>query len=137
MFESKDEKEARRAARRDAREAEAARREAEKANAAFYASPLGQAVSAKEQGCGFFQVELSQEQVAERWPVSAGITHPDVLSQIEAVGWELEHVNHVWVQTGAVSRDHFLSSGQDIGVTGELVGIYLFRAVEEEYEPVD
>jgi hypothetical protein len=146
MFESKDEKEARRAAKRAAREAETARQADQRAAAAFYASPLGQAVAAREQGRGFFQVQLSPGQVAEQWPVSVGITHPDVLSQIEAVGWELEHVNHVWVQTGAVSRDHFLTSGQDIGVMGELVGIYLFRAVDdemvddemdEEDEPVD
>jgi hypothetical protein len=51
----------------------------------------------------------------------------DILGQVEAIGWRLEHVDHVYVMTGQTNRDKFFSSGQDTGIIGDLVGIYLFR----------
>ena len=53
--------------------------------------------------------------------------HTDLLGAIEAVGWLL-HVGYVFRETGAVSRDKIYSSGQTTSVTGEVWGIYLFRA---------
>ena len=53
---------------------------------------------------------------------------PHVLEQIEAEGWHLEHIGYVFQETGAVSRDKLLSSGQVQQVTGQIIGIYLFRS---------
>lgn len=52
---------------------------------------------------------------------------PDLLGQIEQVGWRLEQASWVYVQTGQNSRDKFLASGQQVVVTGEVIGIFLFR----------
>jgi len=127
MFESKDEKEARKAAREAARVAEAAQR----AEAQFRASPVGQALAAREQGHGFFQIELDGAALRFNWPRRHGpdltFTRSDVLAQIEEIGWHLMHISHVWVQTGANSRDKFMTTGQEIAVTGRMVGVYLFR----------
>jgi hypothetical protein len=54
-------------------------------------------------------------------------THGDVLGEIEKEGWQLEDVGYVFEQTGSVSRDKFASSGQTASVTGNIVGVYLFR----------
>lgn len=53
-----------------------------------------------------------------------------VLSAIEDVGWTLTHAQYVYVPTGESSRDKFVASGQFTAISGELVGIYLFRARE-------
>lgn len=55
------------------------------------------------------------------------LTRTDLLGQIEEAGWRLEHANWVYIQTGQNSRDKFLASGQHVVVTGEVLGIYLFR----------
>jgi hypothetical protein len=52
---------------------------------------------------------------------------PDVLGQIEELGWHLEHASWVFMATGESSRDKFLASRQQTVVSGEVVGIYLFR----------
>jgi len=54
---------------------------------------------------------------------------PDVLGQIEDLGWRLDHASWVFTETGQSSRDKFLASGQQTVVTGEVIGIYLFRNV--------
>lgn len=51
-----------------------------------------------------------------------------ILAAIEREGWGLIHAGYVFRETGSVSRDKFLSSGQVVGVTGDIVGVYLFRA---------
>lgn len=117
----------------------AAKREAEHHTAeaeAYWAGPLGQAVAAKHYGQGFFQFEMPINQV---WGNSAygsagGNIHgsggrPDLLSQIEAIGWKLEHVGYVYVQTGSASTNHFLTTGQGSVTYGTTMGIYLFRNV--------
>jgi hypothetical protein len=55
------------------------------------------------------------------------LTRTDLLGQIEEAGWRLEHADWVYIQTGQNSRDKFLASGQHVVVTGEVIGIYLFR----------
>lgn len=55
--------------------------------------------------------------------------HASMLDAIEAEGWRLEHANYVYRVTGSVSRDKFLSSGQQEAVSGEIIGVYLFRRV--------
>lgn len=104
---------------------------------AFLSSPVGQAATAKEQGQGFFEVQLkvgSSQRDSTVWggnnfALSRVKTqsHAGVLAAIEGVGWKLEHVGHVFVVTGESSRDKFMASGQQTAVSGETVGIYLFR----------
>jgi len=53
--------------------------------------------------------------------------HTSILEAIEEHGWHLEHVNYVFRMTEIVSRDKFLSSGQQEAVSGEVLAIYLFR----------
>lgn len=53
--------------------------------------------------------------------------HSSILEAVEEHGWHLEHVNHVFRMTETVSRDKFLSSGQQEAISGEVLGIYLFR----------
>lgn len=57
---------------------------------------------------------------------------PEVLQGIEDEGWRLEHASYVFQETGSVSRDKFFSSGQVEAVTGTIIGIYLFRAIDSE-----
>ena len=62
------------------------------------------------------------------------ISNSLILEEIEEQGWRLIHANYVFQETGAVSRDKFLSSGQTSQVTGAIVGVYLFRRVDDRPE---
>ena len=115
-------------------------RRAERARQEFLASPVGQASIAKDEGHGFFEIQLkvgSSQRDSTVWggnnfalaKVKAQ-SHTGTLAAIEAVGWRLEHVGYVFVVTGESSRDKFMASGQQTAVSGETVGIYLFRNVE-------
>lgn len=117
-----------------------ATRDRERAEAAYWASPVGQADQAKREGARFFQVEIPHKSVtgyANAMWSSTGVHQrqtnyrgaPDVLGQIEDLGWRLDHASWVFTETGQSSRDKFLASGQQTVVTGEVIGIYLFRNV--------
>lgn len=111
----------------------------QRAEAAYWSSPVGQAQIAKQNGARFFEIEIPHSTVGgyanAMW--GSGTTHrmtphggaPDLLGQIEQLGWRLEHASWVFVQTGQSSRDKIMSSGQSTAVTGEVVGVYLFRSV--------
>ncbi|GAA2494869.1 hypothetical protein [Terrabacter carboxydivorans] len=126
-------------AREKAQREEAAK--AKREQDAFLASPIGQATTAKEQGQGFFEIQLkvgSSQRDSTVWggnnfALSKVNTqsHAGTLAGIEAVGWRLEHVGYVFLITGESSRDKFMSSGQQTAVSGELVGIYLFRNTDQ------
>ncbi len=133
------------AAERAAKERErlSARERDERARAEkqFRESPVGRATTAFENGEGFFQIQLEVSEVSRSFWRSSyqgysvaqrqQASHIDALSEIEAVGWRLEHVSPVYVMTGQISRDKFLSSGQEVGVMGKVLGIYLFRRAEQ------
>jgi len=131
--EQKVAEETQRAAERAAKEQERARRE-------FLASPIGQATTAKEQSQGFFEVQLkvgSSQRDSTVWGTNntnisqnKTETHAGTLAAIEAIGWRLEHVGHVFVVTSESSRDKLLSTGQQTAVSGDTIGIYLFRNTE-------
>lgn len=55
-----------------------------------------------------------------------------ILDAVEAEGWRLEHAGYVFEQTGSISAARVLSimQGQKEAVMGAIVGLYLFRAVE-------
>ena len=98
-------------------------------------TPIGLATVAFENGNGFFEIEL-EINISSR-QVSFGTADFDfnskkkdftgVLSEIESVGWRLEHVGYYFMITGESSRDKFLASGQSTAVSGKTMGVYLFR----------
>jgi hypothetical protein len=97
-------------------------------------TPLGQAHTAKEEGLGFFEIELelgsSKRTVAfatADFGSKATKSFTGLLSQIEDAGWRLEHVGYYFMITGETSRDKLLASGQNVAVSGKTIGIYLFR----------
>jgi hypothetical protein len=53
--------------------------------------------------------------------------HASVLEMIEAEGWHLNHAAYVFRMLATVSRDRFFASGQKEAVSGEVLGVYLFR----------
>jgi len=100
-------------------------------------TPVERARAARSAGARLFQVTMGvSETVGFVKELSGTVTstrtagHADVLEAIEAEGWRLEHVGYVYRVISTVSRDKFLSSGQQEAVTGEIVGVYLFRAVD-------
>lgn len=106
----------------------------------FAKSPTGQAQAARKKGARIFQISLTlSETTANVVPMSGAYTqgreieaHATTLDSIEAQGWRLEHAGYVFRVIGSQSRDKFMSSGQQEAVSGEIVGIYLFRATSGE-----
>ena len=121
---------------------EKAAKERAAAEEAFLRSPVGRATGARAEGAGFFHVELEMSEVGRSnldllvgYSGVPGVErkrpgHGDVLAQVEDVGWRLEHVGYVYVETGQVSRDKLLSSGQQVATLGKTVGHFLFRRTE-------
>lgn len=107
---------------------------------AFRSTPKGIARTAKEEGRKVFQyVEKLSETVGAAVPMVGAFTSGkqnegviiSSIEDIESEGWVLINDNYVFQVTGSVSRDKFLSSGQQEAVSGQLIGIYTFRAVDE------
>jgi hypothetical protein len=73
---------------------------------------------------GTFSGIISRDKLGVKVTTGA---HADVLSFIESEGWRLEQAGYVFQQTGSVSRDKLLSTGQTASVTGDIWGIYVFR----------
>lgn len=123
------------AAKEAKKQAEIARRQAE----AFAASPAGRARAARTSGARTFQIDMPLSQTVGRTVAllsaeahsTATADASKVLDSIEAEGWRLEHVGYVYRILGSVSRDKFMSSGQQEAMHGEIVGIYLFRATAD------
>lgn len=98
-------------------------------------TPIGQASIAFENGNGFFEIELeinfSVRQVAfgmaDFKMAGKKRDFTGLLSEIESVGWRLEHVGYYFMITGESSRDKFMASGQSTAVSGKTMGVYLFR----------
>lgn len=123
-------------------EAEAAQRaesqKLKKLEDLFWNAPFGQARAAKIAGEKYFQIELALDSSVRSTGIltSIGTTtrqytgHGRTISDIEAEGWELIHAGFVFKETGQVSRNKFLTTGQQVNTTGLTVGIYLFRATD-------
>lgn len=141
MFDSAEEK----AAKKQAREEEQVRLAAEqaaqqqaaaeeKARKAWLAGPVGRARTAKEAGAEFFEVQLEvgAHVGSASWGEAGGqrssTSSADTLGEIERSGWRLEHASHVFMVTGESSTERVLLSGQNTAVTGAMVGVYLFRS---------
>jgi hypothetical protein len=110
----------------------------EQVTRAILASPIGQATTAKEQGQGFFEIQLKVGPPSGRPsfsglptrtnPETKTLTHAGTLAAIEAVGWRLEHVGYVFVVAEESSRRKLLK--EQTAVSGETIGIYLFRNID-------
>ncbi len=143
LFKSEEEKaadrEAKAKAEADQQAAYAAQQAAAKKAAedeAFAESPVGRATAAHQAGSTFFQLQLAVSQLTgptSSFGSSANdeVTYhgsaSDVLGQIEAVGWHLEHAGYVFIETGATSTNQLFSTGQGTVTQGTVTGIYLFR----------
>lgn len=122
-------------AERQAMERARLAREAEQAQARYLASPLGQAETAYQAGQAFFQLTVNISEVQGRasdWNYSQStqtrrFNSSDLLGQIEEMGWHLEHVGYVFVETGEIARAKAMSSGSVTRTQGYVEGIYLFR----------
>jgi hypothetical protein len=140
MFDSAEEK----AAKKKAREEEQARAEAaqaaqaqaqaeERNRRAWLASPVGSATTAKQAGEEFFEIQLQvgSHTGTAGWGEASGTrqtaSSATTLAQIEAIGWRLEHVSHVFMVTGETSTDRVFSTGENTAVSGAMVGVYVFR----------
>ncbi len=125
------------AAEQAAQEQQAAQLRQQQAQAAFLVSPEGMATTAKQQRQGFLEIQLvvgSSQRVSSIFnpdPTGSGenrtATHAGTLAAIESIGWRLEHVGYIFMITGESSADRIFGTGQNTAVSGETVGIYLFR----------
>jgi predicted trehalose synthase len=112
------------------------------AEAAYWASPQGQARQARTDGRTWFQSILDVSETNQRtvWTMpianynatSVGKTQSTdqtgYIETIEAEGWRLEHVGYVFQEVSTISRDKAFGNGAASAVSGKIVGIYLFRA---------
>lgn len=120
----------RRAAQEAQRHAELVRRQQADE---YAASPVGQAEAAAANGAAFFQAQIEVSRIdgnASFGAATGSIQHnarPDVLGQIEALGWRLDNVGYVFVETGTTSSARVMMSGEATAVRGVVLGIYLFR----------
>ncbi len=111
---------------------------------------MGQARAAREAGSQIFQITLPVRSTEKTFwgfggdPAMYGSSmgtktreaqRGGLLDVIESEGWRLEHVGYVFQPRQSQSRDRFLASGGVETITGEIVGIYLFRAVERAPDP--
>jgi hypothetical protein len=126
-----------RAAEKVALEASQAKEKAEAQHRAWLTTPIGMATTAKESGNGFFEIELvigsSMRSVSFGSADFGKHNKSDftgLLSQIESLGWKLEHVGYYFMITGETSRDKFMASGQNTAVNGRTMGVYLFRNLD-------
>jgi hypothetical protein len=108
------------------------------ARESYLATPVGRAETAHQEGRAFFQLTGPISEVEGRasdWILSQStetrrFVHTDLLGQIEEVGWRLEHVGYVFVETGEVARSKVTSRGSVSRTQGYVEGIYLFRRVQ-------
>lgn len=98
-------------------------------------TPVGRAAAAMENGDRFFQLSIAISELggaassfgsSSNQLRSAGGA-PDVLGQIEELGWRLEHVGYVFIETGSTSTNRVFSTGEGTVIKGQVQGIYLFR----------
>jgi hypothetical protein len=107
----------------------------QEARAKYLASPVGKAEAAYQTGQRFFHLAINISEIEGRssdWNYSQStqtrrFNAVDTLGQIEEMGWHLEHVGYVFVETGEIARSKVMSSGSVARTQGYVEGIYLFR----------
>ena len=118
-----DQKAADRAAKAEQAAAEKlanAKRRADQLAAKIAKSPVGRAQAAHARGDMFFEVQMDVQ--------PDGGTQNDVLGQIEAVGWRLEHAGYTFVQTGTTGTGD-MSFSRSFHTSGKVIGVCLLRRV--------
>lgn len=100
----------------------------------FARTPAGQARSARNSGSRTFQISLPLLQTAVNKSILAftptttnSSQHGAVIDSIEAEGWKLEHAGYVYQMLGSVTTKHLLETGLRETVSGDVLGIYIFR----------
>jgi hypothetical protein len=94
-------------------EEKAAARE-RRAKEEYARSPVGLATQAHERDDPLLQVQV---------PVT--MSSAAILSQIEAIGWSLEHAGYTFIVSSTSTSWDGALTGLEVG--GELTGVYLFR----------
>jgi hypothetical protein len=109
----------------------------EKERQAFLNSPAGRARAAFEAGDHVFQCSfdvMSQQAVIVQMMGSTTTKRTadptEVLNSVCREGWELVNGDFVFLQRGQQSRDKFMSSGQNVAISGTVLGYYLFKRCE-------
>lgn len=104
------------------------------AERAYWESPVGQAKLAHQRGDAVFQLAMPlRGQKAVIVPMAGGTsvaTEKDwtaELNEVVSVGWDLVNGSVVFVQTGQESREKFMASGQNVAISGQVIGYYLFK----------
>jgi hypothetical protein len=96
---------------------------------------LATARAALERGDTLLQLQIESGRLAgasSSWGSSENlaVSDPDVgwlLGHVESIGWRLEHVSHLFVETGSSSSARILSTGEGTVNRGEIIGYYVFR----------
>src|SRR3954470_13003146 len=127
MFDSAEEKAAKKEEQARVQAAQAAQAQAqadERARQAWLTSPVGAATAAKVSGEEFFEVQLQvgthtgSASWGEAGGKRVGSSSASTLAEIERAGWRLEHASHVFMVTGESSTERVFLSGQNTAVTG-------------------
>lgn len=109
----------------------------ERDRGAFFKTPAGQARLAFDRGDRVFQYSIdvmSQQAIIVKMSnarTSQRTSDPvAILNSVCNEGWDLVTGSFVFVEQGQVSRDKFMSSGQQVAIRGTTVGYYLFDRCE-------
>lgn len=104
----------------------------------FLKSPRGRARRARNGKRKLFQVEIPLDETVAHssfllgtFTRSTGTADAStVLEQIEAEGWVLIDASYVFRPTGSASREKIIGTTEVEAISGQILGIYLFRASE-------
>lgn len=107
-------------------------------SAEFAQTPRGRARKARTAGRRLFQIDLPLSQTVGHSSLLLGTfttatgtaDATDLLEQIEAEGWHLIDASYVFRPTGSASREKIIGSTEREAISGDIIGIYLFRATE-------
>ncbi len=87
----------------------------------FDLSLARQARAAKSAGMTIFQIDI---------PISKARGSSAMVGAIQSVeneGWRFDHVSCVYCMTDSISREKLPGSGREEAVSGEIIGVYIFR----------
>ncbi|HEY0694036.1 MAG TPA: hypothetical protein VGD71_33955 [Kribbella sp.] len=108
-------------------------RQKEREEAEFRESPVGKARASYERGDFLFQLSLDIEDIAAHvvamenaYTERKATDVSEILNSVRIEGWNFHSFSTTFVNEGEVSRDKFLSTGQQVAVRGRIVGTYVF-----------
>lgn len=101
-------------------------------------TPQGRARTARRKGRKFFQIDVALSQTTGHASffgafTSGGATADasELLECIEAEGWRLIDASYVFRPTGTASRERIIGTTEEEAISGQIIGIYLFRSAED------